>query len=88
MCLSIPGKLIEITSQLDETFRVGKVSFDGIIKEVSLTLVPEAAVGDYVLVHVGAAIATIDEEEAKKTFELLKQLDELHELEDDEHNPA
>jgi len=84
MCLSIPGKLIEITSQLDEVFRVGKVSFDGIIKEVSLTLVPEANVGDYVMVHVGAAISTIDEEEAKKTFDLLKQLDELHELEDDE----
>jgi hydrogenase expression/formation protein HypC len=83
MCLSIPGKLIEITSQLDETFRIGKVSFDGIIKEVSLTLVPEAKIGDYVLVHVGAAIATIDEQEAKKTFDLLKQLDELHEIEDD-----
>lgn len=80
MCLSIPGKLIEITSKLDETFRVGKVSFDGILKEVSLTLVPEANVGDYVLVHVGAAISTIDEEEAKKTFELLKQLNELHDL--------
>ena len=86
MCLSIPGKLIAITSQLDETFRVGKVSFDGIIKEVSLTLVPEATIGDYVLVHVGAAISTIDEDEAKKTFDLLKQLDELHELEDDETN--
>ncbi|MCF6214371.1 MAG: HypC/HybG/HupF family hydrogenase formation chaperone [Flavobacteriaceae bacterium] len=80
MCLSIPGKLIEITSELDKTFRLGKVSFDGIIKEVSLTLVPEANVGDYVLVHVGAAISTIDEVEAKKTFDLLKQLDELHEL--------
>lgn len=86
MCLSIPGKLIEVTSELDETFRVGKVSFDGIVKEVSLTLVPEAKVGDYVLVHVGAAISTVDEEEAKKTFELLKQLDELHELEDEEQN--
>lgn len=82
MCLSIPGKLIAITSELDETFRVGKVSFDGILKEVSLTLVPEAKVGDYVMVHVGAAISTIDEEEAKKTFELLKQLNELHELDD------
>jgi len=80
MCLSIPGKLIEITSELDKTFRLGKVSFDGIIKEVSLTLVPEANVGDYVLVHVGAAISTIDEVEAKKTFDLFKQLDELHEL--------
>jgi hydrogenase expression/formation protein HypC len=84
MCLSIPGKLIEITSELDETFRLGKVSFDGIIKEVSLTLVPEANVGDYVMVHVGAAISTIDEEEAKKTFELLKELNELHELEDED----
>ncbi len=80
MCLSIPGKLIEITAQLDETFRTGKVSFDGVIKEVSLTLVPEAQVNDYVLVHVGAAISTIDEEEAKKTFELLKQLNELQDL--------
>jgi len=84
MCLSIPGKLIEITSQLDETFRVGKVSFDGIIKEVSLTLVPEATIGDYVLVHVGAAISIIDEEEAKKTFDILIQLDELNELDDNE----
>lgn len=84
MCLSIPGKLIEITAELDETFRTGKVSFDGVVKEVSLTLVPEANVGDYVLVHVGAAISTIDEEEAKKTFELLKQLDELHELDEEE----
>ena len=80
MCLSIPGKLIEISSQLDEVFRVGKVSFDGIIKEVSLTLVPEANIGDYVMVHVGAAISTIDEKEAKKTFDLLKQLNELHDL--------
>jgi len=80
MCLSIPGKLIEITSELDETFRLGKVSFDGVLREVSLTLVPEANVGDYVLVHVGAAISTIDEVEAKKTFDLLKQLGELHEL--------
>jgi len=68
MYLSIPGKLIEITSQLNETFRLGKVSFDGVIKQVSLTLVPEATIGDYVLVHVGAAISTINEEEAKKTF--------------------
>jgi len=80
MCLSIPGKLIEVTAELDETFRVGKVSFDGILKEVSLTLVPEAKVGDYVMVHVGAAISVVDEEEAVKTFDLLKQLDELHDL--------
>ena len=80
MCLSIPGKLIEITAELDETFRVGRVSFDGVVKEVSLTLVPEAKVNDYVLVHVGAAISVVDEEEAKKTFDLLKQLGELNDL--------
>ncbi|MDX5586049.1 MAG: HypC/HybG/HupF family hydrogenase formation chaperone [Aureibaculum sp.] len=80
MCLSIPGKLIEITAELDETFRTGRVSFDGVIKEVSLTLVPEAKVNDYVLVHVGAAISVIDEDEAKKTFDILKQLDELQDL--------
>lgn len=83
MCLSIPGKLIEITDQLDETFRAGKVSFDGVIKGVNLSLVPEASVGDYVLVHVGVAISTVDEEEAQKTFELLKQLGELDELDQD-----
>mgnify|MGYP001817694945 CR=1 FL=1 len=80
MCLSIPGKLIEITSQLDETFRVGKVSCDGVVKKVSLTLVPEAKVNDYVMVHVGAAISVVDEEEAKKTFDILRQLNELDEL--------
>ncbi len=85
MCLSIPGKLIKITAELDETFRTGKVSFDGVIKEVSLTLVPEANVGDYVMVHVGAAISIVDETEAQKTFELLKQLGELHELDEDEN---
>lgn len=84
MCLSIPGKLIEITAELDEVFRVGRVSFDGIIKEVSLTMVPEAKVGQYVLVHVGAAISIVDEVEAKKTFALLKQLGELDALEDSE----
>lgn len=80
MCLSIPGKLIAITAQLDETFRIGKVSFDGLIKEVNLTLVPEAKLEDYVMVHVGAAISVVDEEEARKTFEILKQLGELNEL--------
>ena len=80
MCLSIPGKLIEITSKLDDTFRIGKVDFDGIIKDVNLAMVPEAKVNDYILVHVGAAISIIDEEEAKKTFELIKQMGELDDL--------
>ncbi|HAK11206.1 MAG: hypothetical protein RIR90_31 [Bacteroidota bacterium] len=81
MCLAIPGKLIEITAQLDELFRKGKVSFGGIIKEVNLYMVPEAKPGDYVLVHVGAAISVVDEAEAKKTFDYLKQMGEVEELE-------
>ncbi|MEZ4919863.1 MAG: HypC/HybG/HupF family hydrogenase formation chaperone [Saprospiraceae bacterium] len=81
MCLSIPGKLVEITAELDETFRIGKVDFDGIHKEVNLTMVPDATVGDYVLVHVGAAISIVDEEEARKTFDLIKQMGEMDDLE-------
>jgi len=76
MCLAVPGKLEKVTIELDETFRIGIVSFEGIIKEVNLSLVPEAKVGDYLLVHVGAAIGIIDEEEAKRTMEVLKQMGE------------
>jgi len=83
MCLAIPGKLITISAQLDETFRFGKVSFGGIIKEVNLSMVPQAQVGDYVLVHVGVAISVVDEEEALKTFDYIKQIGELNELTDD-----
>lgn len=80
MCLVIPGKLVAITEELDETFRIGKVSFDGIMKKVNLTMVPEAKAGDYVLVHVGAAIQVVDEAEARETFDLLKKMGELDEL--------
>ena len=80
MCLSIPGKLIEITAELDDTFRIGKVDFDGILKDVNLAMVPEARIGNYVLVHVGAAISLIDEDEAKKIFDLIKKMGELNDL--------
>jgi len=76
MCLAVPGRLEKVTIELDETFRIGNVSFEGIIKEVNLALVPEAKVGDYLLVHVGAAIGIIDEVEAKRTMEVLKQMGE------------
>lgn len=76
MCLAVPGKLERITTELDETFRIGEVSFEGIIKEVNLTLVPEAKIGDYLLVHVGAAIGIVDEEEAKRTMTVLKEMGE------------
>lgn len=80
MCLAIPGKVTAITGQLDETFRVGKVSFGGIFKEVNLSMVPEAKIGDYVLVHVGVAIGIIDEAEAHKTFEYIRRIGELGDL--------
>lgn len=82
MCLAIPGKLISITA-LDDTFRRGKVSFGGIIKEVNLCMLPEAQVDDYVLVHVGVAISRVDEEEALLTFNYLKQMGEVEEIENE-----
>lgn len=80
MCLAIPGKILTINA-LDDTFRTGKVSFGGIQKEVNLCMVPEVQVGDYVLVHVGVAIGKVDEEEAKKVFNYLKDMGEVEELE-------
>ncbi len=80
MCLAIPGKIEEITGQLDETFRLARVDFGGIKKEVNLAMLPEAQVGDYVMVHVGVAISIVDEEEAAKTLQLLRQMGELDEL--------
>ncbi len=82
MCLAIPGKVIKITEQLDDTFRLAKVSFGGIMKEVNLCMVPQAKPGDYVLVHVGVAISIVDEQEALETFEYIKQIGELEELQD------
>lgn len=81
MCLAIPGQIKEIATELDEVFRTGKISFGGIMKEINLSMVPEAKVGDYVMVHVGVAISVVDEEEAKKTYDLLKEMGELNELE-------
>lgn len=85
MCLAIPGKLVSVTATSeDQVFRHGKVSFGGIVKEVNLSMVPEAVTGDYVLVHVGVAISRIDEDEAQKTFEYLHQMGETEELADSE----
>ncbi len=85
MCLAIPGKIISIDNQIDDLFRLAKVSFDGIIKQVNLAMVPEAQIGDYVLVHVGSAISVVDEEEAKFTMNILMNMDELGELDEGEN---
>jgi len=81
MCLAIPGKIISIENQVDIVFRFAKVSFDGIVKQVNLAMVPEAKIGDYVLVHVGSAISIVDEEEAKQTMDILYKMEELDSLE-------
>lgn len=81
MCLAIPGKIKSIETQMDGRFRMAKVQFGGISKEASLEMVPHAKEGDYVLVHVGVAISVVNEEEAKKTFEFLREAGELDELE-------
>jgi len=80
MCLAVPGKIISISGD-DPLIRTGKVNFGGIQKEVNLAYTPEAKIGEYVLVHVGFAISTIDEAEANRVFEYLRQMDELGELE-------
>lgn len=85
MCLAIPGKIISIDNKIDDLFRMAKVSFDGIIKQVNLAMVPEAQIGDYVLVHVGSAISVVDEEEAKLTMDILMNMDELGELDEGEN---
>ena len=80
MCLAVPGKIESIEGS-DPLLRTGRVNFGGIFKHINLAYVPEAKVGDYVLVHVGFAINTIDEEEARQVFEYLRQMGELEELE-------
>jgi hydrogenase expression/formation protein HypC len=81
MCLAIPGKIESISGDEPLT-RMGKVNFGGIRKEACLAYVPEARVGDYVIVHVGFALSRLDEDEAQKVFEYLKQIEELGELQD------
>ena len=79
MCLAIPGKIESISGD-DLITRMGRVNFGGVIKEASLAYVPEAKVGEYVIVHAGFALSTVDEEEAQKVFEYLRRMEELDEL--------
>ncbi len=69
MCLAIPGQVIEVNE--DELMRMGKVDFGGVTREACLAYVPEAQVGDYVIVHAGFAISRLDEVEAQETLELM-----------------
>ena len=82
MCLAIPGK-IESISGAETLYIKGKVNFGGIVKEISLAYVPDAKVGEYVIVHAGFAISRVHEQEALKAFEHLKEMRELEELKPD-----
>lgn len=79
MCLAVPGQIKSIVGE-DPLMRMAKVSFGGILKEVNLAYVPEANVGDYVVVHVGFALSVLDEAEAMQVFDYIRQIDELNEI--------
>jgi len=81
MCLAIPGKIETIRGD-DPLTRMGRVNFGGVVKEACLAYVPDAKIGDYVIVHVGFALSRLDEEEAHKVFEYLKRMEELSELQE------
>jgi hydrogenase expression/formation protein HypC len=72
MCLAVPGEVVAISG--DDLLRIGKVSFGGILKEVSLAYVPEVAIGDYVIVHVGFAISKLDAAAAQETLADLQEI--------------
>jgi len=82
MCLAIPGRITSVGGG-EGLARTAKVDFGGIQKDVSLAYVPEAKVGDYVIVHVGFALSRVDESEANQVFEYLREMGELLELKED-----
>lgn len=77
MCLAIPGKVVSI--EQSNGLRVGRIDFGGIVRQASLDFVPEAQIGDYVMVHVGFAISRVDAEEAERTYQLLEETGVLKE---------
>jgi hydrogenase expression/formation protein HypC len=75
MCLAVPGQIVDIREE--HGLRAGRIQFGGIVRQASLDFVPEAQVGDYVMVHVGFAISRVDAAEAHRTYELLQQMGAL-----------
>jgi hydrogenase expression/formation protein HypC len=82
MCLAVPGKIVSIYEEDPPEVRRGKVDFAGVQKEVCLAYTPEAALGDYVLVHVGFALSVVDPEEAQRIFDTLREIEEFAEAEE------
>ena len=81
MCLAIPGRVLSL-SEGDPLARTGQVDFGGVVKTINLAFAPEAAIGSYVIVHVGFAIAMIDEAEARRVFDHLREIGERLEAEE------
>ena len=79
MCLGVPGRILQIAEK-GPGMPMGRVQFGGIVKEVCLSFLPDAQIGEYVIVHAGFAISRVDEAEAASTFELLKQMGETDEI--------
>jgi hydrogenase expression/formation protein HypC len=77
MCLAVPGQILDIS--LNDGVRMATVQFGGIRRQTCLDFVPEAQVGDYVIVHVGFAISRVDRAEAERTFRLLAEMGQLEE---------
>ena len=77
MCLAVPGKILETKEENGN--RLGRVQFGGITRQVQLDFVPEAVVGDYVIVHVGFALSKVNAEEAERTYQLLEEMGMLEE---------
>ena len=82
MCLAIPGKVLSLSGD-DPLTRMGRIDFSGVVKLASLAYVPEATIGDYVIIHAGFALSRVDEAEAQKVFAYLKRIEELGELAED-----
>ena len=82
MCLAIPGQVLSVDDVSDPWNRTGKVQFGTIEKTINLAYAPDAGVGDYVLVHVGFALQQIDPEEAARIWEILREMEELADLEE------
>jgi hydrogenase expression/formation protein HypC len=79
MCLAVPGRILTI-NDAEGVARAGRVEFGGIVKDVSLAFVPEAAIGDYVIVHVGFAIARVDEAEAARSLKYMEEIGDIEGL--------
>jgi hydrogenase expression/formation protein HypC len=73
MCLAVPGLITSISSE-QEGLRMAKVSFNGVLKDISIEWVPEAQVGDYVVVHAGSALTILNTKEAEDTLEIFRQI--------------